>query len=142
MPASLFHPAFAVPAPLHVLVADDSPLVRGHLVEMLGRLDHVEVVGEAADTPSAVREAEAHRPEVVVLDIQMPGENGIVALQRIKQMLPKTWVIMLTNHADAFYRRKCLSAGASYFFDKSTEFQEVAEVVRQLAEAEGDVGQA
>jgi DNA-binding NarL/FixJ family response regulator len=139
MPASLFHPAFAVPTPLHVLIADDSALVRGHLLDMLGRIEHVEVVGEAADTPSVVREAEAHRPEVVVLDIQMPGENGIVALQRIKEMLPKTWVIMLTNHADAFYRRKCLSAGASYFFDKSTEFQEVAEVIRHLAE-EDDVG--
>lgn len=122
----------AVPLPLHVLVADDSPLVRGHLVEMLGRLDDVEVVGEAADTPSAVHQAETYRPEVVVLDIQMPGENGIIALQRIRRLLPQASVIMLTNHADPFYRRKCLSAGASHFFDKSTEFQEVAEAVRRL----------
>ncbi|HLT47273.1 MAG TPA: response regulator transcription factor [Rubricoccaceae bacterium] len=136
-----FHaPPSPVPLPLHVVVADDSALVRRHLVEQLGRLDHVEVVGEAADTPSAVRAAEAHHPEVVVLDIQMPGENGIVALQRIKRLLPATRVIMLTNHADPFYRRKCLSAGASHFFDKSTEFHEVVEVVRRLARASGAAG--
>jgi DNA-binding NarL/FixJ family response regulator len=142
MPSSPFHPAFRpvvrprpflfVLAPLRVLVADDSPLVRRHLVEMLGRLDDVEVVGEAADTPSVVGEVEARRPEVVVLDIQMPGEGGIAALEQIKRRFPETRVIMLTNHADPLYRRKCMSAGASYFFDKSTEFQEVVEAVRRL----------
>jgi DNA-binding NarL/FixJ family response regulator len=125
-------PAFPVPVPLHVLVADDSAVVRRHLVEMLGQIADVEVVAEAVDTPSAVAEAEAHRPEVVVLDIQMPGDGGIAALQRIHRMLPDTRVIMLTNHADPIYRRKCLREGASHFFDKATEFTEVGETVRRL----------
>ena len=126
-----------MPAPLHVLVADDSPVVRRHLVEMLVGIEAVEVVAEAEDTPSAVARAEEHQPEVVVLDIQMPGENGIVALRRIHRMLPDTRVIMLTNHADPLYRRRCLQEGATHFFDKSTEFAEVGETVRGLARGEG-----
>ena len=124
-----------VPRPLHVLIADDSRVVRQHLIDLLGEIDEVEVVGEAENSHEAVQAAAAHRPEVVVLDIQMPGGSGIGALVRIKELLPETHVIMLTNHADALYRRKCLGEGASHFFDKSTQFAEVGKAVRSLAQA-------
>jgi two-component system response regulator DesR len=124
-----------VDSSFRVLIADDSAVVRRHLAEMLRQLDRVEVVAEAEDTPSAVAQAEASRPDVVVLDIQMPGPSGIVALQEIKRRFPATQVLMLTNHADPFYRRKCLSEGASGFFDKSTEFDAVAEALRRMRDA-------
>ncbi len=123
-----------VPVPLHVLIADDSAIVRSHLVEMLDQIEDVEVVSEAVDTRTAIAQARAHRPEVVVLDIQMPGEGGVAALREIKHLLPDTYVLMLTNHADPFYRRRCLMEGADAFFDKSTEFLGVGEAVRMLAE--------
>ena len=125
---------FPVPAPLHVLIADDSAVVRSHLVEMLGQIEDVEIVAEAEDTRSAVAQVQAHRPEVVVLDIQMPGEGGVFVLRQIKHLLPDTHVLMLTNHADPFYRRRCLKEGADAFFDKSTEFLDVGTAVRLLAE--------
>jgi DNA-binding NarL/FixJ family response regulator len=118
---------------LRVVVADDSPDVRRHLVEMLREIAAVEVVAEAGDTPSALASAEQFRPEVVVLDLQMPGESGLVALQHLQALLPETQVIILTNHANPFYRRKCMEEGASFFFDKSIEFDKVAETVRSLA---------
>lgn len=121
------------PNALRVLVVDDSVVVRCHLVEMLGEIKEVNVVAEAEDTPSAVSKAKEHHPEVVVLDLQMPGENGLVALQRLKALLPDTKVIVLTNHANAFYREKCMEKGASYFFDKSSEFEKVADTVRMMA---------
>jgi DNA-binding NarL/FixJ family response regulator len=125
---------FPVAAPLHVLIADDSAVVRTHLVEMLAQIDDVEVVAEAEDTPSAVAQVQAYRPEVVVLDIQMPGEGGVAALRQIKHLLPDTHVLMLTNHADPFYRRRCMKEGADAFFDKSTEFLDVGAAIRVLAE--------
>ncbi|HEX8297860.1 MAG TPA: response regulator transcription factor [Rubricoccaceae bacterium] len=123
-----------VAAPLHVLIADDSAIVRSHLVEMLGQIKDVEIVAEAGDTTSAVAQVQEHRPEVVVLDIQMPGEGGVVALRQIKHLLPDTHVLMLTNHADPFYRRRCMKEGADAFFDKSTEFLEVGAAIRVLSE--------
>lgn len=126
-----------VPAPLHVLIADDSAIVRSHLAEMLGQIEQVQIVAEAEDTVEAVAQAEAHRPEVVVLDIQMPGEGGVVALRRIKHLLPETHVLMLTNHADPFYRRRCLKEGAHAFFDKSTEFLSVGAAIEALVRQDG-----
>lgn len=123
----------ATGTPLHVVVADDSELVRTHLVALLSTLDRVQVVGEADDTIRLIELVDSLMPQVVVLDISMPGGNGIKALQHIKQVYPATLVIMLTNHSNDFYRKKCLSAGASFFFDKSCEFEKVGEVLANLA---------
>jgi len=133
MPLPPSHPPSGA---LRVVVVDDSALVRGHLVEMLGEIERVEVVGEAEDAPSGVARVKELRPEVVILDLQMPGESGLVALERLQGLLPDTKVIILTNHANSFYRKKCMETGASYFFDKSVEFEKVGETVRALAPAE------
>jgi two-component system response regulator DevR len=126
--------AFAAPA-LDVVVADDSALVREHLVALLSTVDHVRVVGEAENTPELIGLIDVLHPRVVVLDISMPGGNGIKALQHIKQVYPETLVIMLTNHSNEFYRKKCLGAGASFFFDKTCEFEKVSDVLRGMAGA-------
>lgn len=120
---------------IKVVVADDSVLVRQHLVSMLRDLNHVEVVAEAADVPSVLEQVDQLNPEVVVLDIQMPGGTGIRALRKIKQTHPETLVIMLTNHADPFYRSMCLRSGANYFFDKSVEFEQVGHVLNTMLSA-------
>ncbi len=117
---------------MKVVIADDSVEVRRHLVAMLSALERVQVIAEAGDVGSAVETVRSLRPEVVVLDIQMPGGNGIIALKQIKRECPDTQVIMLTNHANPFYRKACLSAGASYFFDKSIEFEKVSEALGVL----------
>jgi DNA-binding NarL/FixJ family response regulator len=62
----------------------------------------------------------------------MPDGSGIDALKYIKRSAPQTEVIMLTNHANPFYQRACIRAGARYFFDKSTEFKRVSEVLNQM----------
>lgn len=118
---------------LSVVVADDSVLVRRHLVALLRTLDRVRVAGEASDAATLLGLVDTLRPDVVVLDISMPGGNGIQALQHIKAAHPATLVIMLTNHSNEFYRKKCIKAGASFFFDKSSEFEKVSEVLESLA---------
>ena len=111
------------PVPVRVLVADDSDLLRRLLCDASGEVDGVAALDGVA----------AHRPGVVVLDLQMPVVGGLAALQTLRAGGRTPRVIVLTNHADAVYREACLEAGADHFFDKSSEFERVLEVLRQWA---------
>lgn len=115
-----------------ILVADDSILVRQHLVAMLSEIEQVQCVAEADDIDTTLESVRTLHPDLVVLDIQMPGGNGIHALKDIKREYPETRVIMLTNHTNSFYRDTCLRAGADSFLDKSIEFEQVPKVLLQL----------
>lgn len=119
------------------MVADDAALVRRHLVELLVGLREVQVIAEAADGESALHAFRRHAPDAVVLDVRMPRTDGIEVLQIIKRERPATAVVMLTNSAYAGYRTACLQAGATHFFDKSTEFEQVPEVLRRMAHRAG-----
>jgi len=114
----------------HVFIVDDSPIVRERLTTLLSDLSNVEVVGEADIAFEAINSIRRLKPGVVVLDISMPGGSGMYVLESIKKQAPAPLVIMLTNFAHEQYRRKCLQLGADYFFDKSTEFERVTEVLR------------
>ncbi len=116
---------------MKVLVADDSQPIRKRLVERLLSQPGIEVA-EAVDTPEALQRIELFRPDVAVLDIRMPGGGGIKALEAIKTSHPDITVIIMTNYPYAQYRRKCLDAGADFFFDKSTEFEKVPLTVLEL----------
>lgn len=115
-----------------VFIVDDSPVVRERLVTMISELPNVEIVGQADIAFEAIDSIRQLRPTFVVLDISMPGGSGMYVLETIKRERPGPTVIMLTNFAHDPYRRKCLQLGADYFFDKSTEFERVTEVLRQV----------
>jgi len=115
---------------MRILIVDDSPVVRERLTALLAELEGVEVVGQAQDVVGAVAAIRALRPDVVTLDIRMPGGNGIEALAEVKKVQPAPIVIMLTNYPYPQYRKKCLDAGADYFLDKSTEFEQVAQILK------------
>jgi len=119
---------------MKVLVADDSQPIRDRLVDRLSRIPDIEVV-QAIDTLEALQQMVAFKPDVAVLDVRMPGGGGIKALAEIKKNFPHTTVMVMTNYPYAQYRRKCLDEGADFFFDKSTEFERVAETVRQLMQS-------
>lgn len=116
-----------------VFIVDDSPVVRERLVTMISELPNVEIVGQADIAFEAIDSIRQLRPTFVVLDISMPGGSGMYVLETIKRERPGPTVIMLTNFAHDPYRQKCLQLGADYFFDKSTEFERVTEVLRQGA---------
>jgi CheY-like chemotaxis protein len=90
------------------------------------------VVGQAQDAPGTLDALRQVRPDVVILDIRMPGGNGIEVLREVKKMTPAPQVIMLTNFAYAQYRKKCEEAGADFFFDKSTEFEKLPQALEQV----------
>ena len=117
---------------MKVLLADDSKLVRERLAVQLCELDKVELVGETDYIPELLELIQRLKPDVVVLDIHMPGGNGIQALAAIKKELGSPVVIMLAMLPYPQYRKRCLEAGAEFFFDKATEFDLVMQALKQL----------
>ncbi len=123
---------------LSVLVMDDAPVVRRLIVKLVNGIKGVDTVLQAGDAPSAVALMEEHSPEIAILDIKVPGgqglRNGIDVLRAMKVAQPDMAVIMLTNHATPRYKTECEQAGANYFFDKSSEFDKLPLVIEELVE--------
>jgi len=119
---------------MKVLIADDSAIMRERLKAMLSEITELENISQAKDSLEAIRTFEKLHPEVVILDIRMPGGSGIDVLREIKKGNQPPLVVVLTNYPYPQYRRKCIDAGADFFFDKSTEFDKVTEVLKQLSQ--------
>ena len=117
---------------MKVLLADDSKLVRERLAVQLCELDRVELVGKTEHIVESLELIQRLKPDVVVLDIHIPGGNGIQALEAIKKEPGAPVVIMLAMLPYPQYRKKCLEAGAEFFFDKATEFDLVMQALKQL----------
>ena len=117
---------------LTVFLADDSALIRERLPDMLAEITGVEVIGQAADGIEAINSVRELKPDVVVLDIRMPGKNSMEVLQELKKFEPAPCVIILSNYPYPQYRKKCLDMGADYFFDKSTDFDRLFTVIKQM----------
>ncbi|MFJ9100934.1 response regulator [Streptomyces sp. NPDC102405] len=119
---------------IRVLVADDEPMIRAGVRAVLATDPDIEVVAEAVDGHDAVELARRHRPAVAVLDIRMPGLNGIDAAAEIHTTVPTTGVIMLTTFGEDDYILKALGGGAAGFLIKSGEPEELITGVRAVAE--------
>lgn len=117
---------------IRLLIADDQALVRGALGALLELEPDLTVVGMAADGAEAVRLAEELRPDVCLMDIQMPGMDGVEATRRIRQASAETRVLVVTTFARPGYLRSALDAGASGFIVKDTPAEELAEAVRRV----------
>src|ERR1700719_2288827 len=106
-----------------VLIADDSDALVRRLVGLLADVDGLEVIGRAGTVPEVSRAIRTLKPDVVILDLQMPGGSGIDVLEGLRQdgatpVVPVVpVVIVLTNHAGPQYRKKCLKSGARFFMD-------------------------
>jgi len=117
---------------MRVFIADDSAAVRERLVEMISELPGIEIVGQAKGGIEATNAIMKLKPDVVILDIRMPGGNGIDVLLNVKKERSSPVVIMLTSYPYPQYREKCMDAGADFFFNKAAEFNKVTEVLEQL----------
>jgi len=121
---------------IRVLVADDHPVVRQGLCTMLELEDDIEVIGRAADGLEAVEQARTERPDVILLDVQMPLMDGIEALRRIRSDDPKARVIVLTTYRNEDYIFPSLQAGALGYLLKDATREELAGAIRTVAAGE------
>jgi len=119
--------------PTRVFIVDDSAPIRARLAEMLSRMEDVRVVGEADSAREAVAGILRSRPDSVLLDLNLMGRTGIDVLRTVLPQAPEIVFVVLTNHAEPQYRRVCTEAGASYFLDKSRDFDRVREVIAEIA---------
>jgi DNA-binding NarL/FixJ family response regulator len=125
---------------VRVLVVDDNELLRAGLVTVLGSDAGIEVVGEAADGPAAVRLALDLRPDIVLMDVEMPGGNGITAIAQLRQQEPTVRCLVLTMFDLDDYVLEALRAGAAGFLLKTTEAAALTAAVRNCAAGETTLG--
>ncbi|MFB9375728.1 response regulator [Kineococcus gynurae] len=122
---------------LRVLLVDDHPVVRRGLAALLGAEAGLQVVAQAADGPSSVREAVLHRPDVVLMDLRLPGDeevpDGIAATRRIRAALPGTRVLVLTLETDPTALRAALVAGAGGVLAKGSEADDIVHALAVVA---------
>jgi DNA-binding NarL/FixJ family response regulator len=120
--------------PICILLADDHPVVRDGLRALLEREADMSIVAEAADGREAVRLAEEHSPDVVIMDLAMPILNGIEATRRIVAKRPHTAVVILSMHQDESYVLGSLNAGAKGYLLKDSMRKEVIEAIRAVSQ--------
>jgi DNA-binding NarL/FixJ family response regulator len=124
------------PAPIRVLLVDDHAMVRRGMRDFLELHDDIEIVGEAVDGGDAIEQAGALRPDIVVMDLMMPGIDGIEATARIRADLPEVEVIALTSFVEEARVLAAIEAGAAGFLLKDAEADELAAAIRAAAAGE------
>jgi two-component system response regulator DesR len=117
---------------IRLLLADDQALVRGALAALLGLEHDLEVVAEVGRGDEVLGAAAATRPDVCLLDIEMPGLDGIAAARQLRERVPATKVLIVTTFGRAGYLRRAIDAGASGFVVKDTPAQQLADAVRRV----------
>ena len=117
-----------------VVLADDEALLRSALAALLPMEGEITVLAEAEEGGSAVEATLLHRPDVLVIDLEMPGVDGLDAVARIRRELPGQVILMLTRHARPGVLRRALKLGVQGFVSKSADPAHIASVVRSLHE--------
>jgi DNA-binding NarL/FixJ family response regulator len=128
------------PALIRVVVADDHPVVRRGLRALIDSIDGFTVVAEAMDGEAAVRETQLHRPDVVLMDVQMPGVDGLEATRRIRAAVPGAAVLMLTMYDDDNTVFAAMQAGAQGYLLKGAEQEEIDRAIRAVVAGEAIFG--
>ena len=122
--------------PIRVMLADDHTLVRAGIRALLEKLPGVEVVGEAGDGREVLKLVKLHRPDVVLMDIAMPGLNGLEAAARMAKEFPDVRVIILSMHHNEEYVWRALKAGAAGYLLKKAATAELATALQHVAHGE------
>ena len=110
---------------ISVLIVDDNKFFAQRMAGMLDELPNVWNIQQAHSYEQAVHLLNMHRYDYMLLDINMPGKNGINLLKTIRSAGWNGKIIMLTNSSEIFYKERCMSLGASYFLDKTADFEKV-----------------
>jgi len=127
---------------IRVMIADDHAILRAGLRSLLALQEDMELIAEAIDGQDAVNKAQENRPDVLLMDITMPGMNGIEALKHVRKVSPESRVLILTMHDDHAYLRSVLAAGGSGYLVKRAADTELLAAIRTVHQGRSyiDVG--
>jgi DNA-binding NarL/FixJ family response regulator len=117
---------------LNILIVDDNTSFVDRMIGLLDEVNNINSINIASNYEEARRFLAADPHDLVLLDINLPGKNGIELLKQIKAKSEDCQVIMITNHADDYYRVQCKQYGADHFLDKSNEFSRVPGIISKL----------
>jgi NarL family two-component system response regulator LiaR len=121
---------------IRVLIVDDHPLVRQGIRAFLEALEDIEVIGEATSGKAAIQLAKEHVPDVVLMDLMMPEMDGVEATRRVKEISPRSHIVMLTSYHDDEHIFPALRAGALSYLLKDVGLEQLANAVRTAAKGE------
>jgi DNA-binding NarL/FixJ family response regulator len=127
---------------IRIVVVDDHPIVRDGLRALFSTVADLHVVGEAADADGALREVTLLRPDVLLLDVHMPGDTGLEALPRLRRAAPETRVLLLTMDNDAATALRAVQLGADGYLVKGASQEQILRAVRAVHDGEMILGQA
>lgn len=115
---------------MRVMVVEDAASVRQRMVAIFGRADGVEAVAEAATGEDALEMVDTFRPDLITLDLMLPGISGLDVLEELKEKNTSSKVVVLTNYPYPAFRKKCLAMGATHFFAKTVDPGQILDLVR------------
>lgn len=119
---------------MDILLVDDHAATRAELASLLAGQDHWRVVGQAANGEEGVRLAQELRPDVILMDVVMPGMNGIAATRAVRAAVPQARVLALSNHTGQNLVEELLRAGATGYMRKDRAFEELIPAIQAVAE--------
>jgi DNA-binding NarL/FixJ family response regulator len=117
---------------LKVYVVEDSAIIRGRIISLLGKIEGIEIVGLSGEFKKSNEEIKKLKPDILILDIRIIGGSGIELLDDVKDIFPDMSVIVFTNYQYPQYKKKCMDLGAKYFLDKSKDFDKISSIVSQM----------
>ena len=115
---------------MKILIVDDSIMIRRSLIKLIDRIGDNLEIAEAVNAPEGIRIAQDMRPDIVILDIMMPGGSGFSVLKIVREFEVPPVTIMLSKYSADKFREEAERGGADHFFDKSTEFEKVVDVIK------------
>jgi DNA-binding NarL/FixJ family response regulator len=125
--------------PIRIVVVDDHALFREGLRELLTHQPDLDVVAEGSTGAEAVALARRHLPDVLLLDVEMPGQRAVQTLRQLQQSVPATQVVVLTMHDDATLVQELLGSGASAYLTKTAGRQDLITAIRSVSRSAGTV---
>jgi DNA-binding NarL/FixJ family response regulator len=120
------------PSPIRILVVDDHPIVREGVTTLVGGQSDMRVVGEASNGREAIQQFRAHRPDITLMDIQMPVMSGLDALIAIRDEVPEARIVMLTTYSGDAQVQRAIKAGARGYLLKNSLHEELLQTIRAV----------
>lgn len=121
-----------------LLVVEDSAIIGSRVMDLLATISSVKLLGQAKSLKEAKKICSDSSPDIILLDTRLPDGQGLNMIRELKDLIPDSRIIILSNSHDAFFRRKCYEHGAAYVLDKSTELPGITEIVENMLTKSGD----